>query len=290
MKHLPQRNLFFIHIPKCAGMSVRRALTEAGGDDWSAVAADLGVSPEEAARVTERGNGFDHPRLGLVHPAHLPLPLIAEQMPRTWAALSGAQAFALTRAPRARFVSALLQRLKEFKDAGAIRADDPQVAAEAARVCDWLDGRGPFADIEYIHFARQTDYVENAGVRVVENLFPVERTDALARWIAGATGLEIAITHDHARRQPKPWARAIQPAARFAGRNLMPRALKKALHPVWTGSKLFDSAAKGYGAVDFGADVERFVAEYYVADAALHDEAARNAARFAPPGPAAVRT
>jgi hypothetical protein len=281
MKYLPQRNLFFVHIPKNAGMSVRRALSVPGEDGWEPMATDLGLDEAEAARITERGNGFDHPVLGRIHPAHLPLPLIEAEMPRTWAALSGARSFGLTRPPRARFISALLQRLKEFKDAGAIRADDPQVAEEAARVCEWLDGRGPFTDIEYIHFARQTDYADSGGRRVLTQLFPVTATDALSRWIAAEAGLEIEITEYHSRRQPKRWAKAIQPVARFAARNMMPEGVRRALHPLWTGSRLFDNAAKGYGVVAFDDDVERFVDEHYAVDATLHAEAEKNAARLA---------
>jgi len=274
MKYLASRGLFFIHIPKCAGMSVRRALELPGEVDFSPVAADLGLTPAEAAEVTERGRGFDHPSLGRIHPAHLPLAALRDAMPATWATLTGARSFALTRPPRARFVSALMQRLKEFKDAGAIRTDDPAVAREAAHVCDWLATRsGPFTDIEYIHFARQVDFTDLDGARVVGALFPVTRTDALADWIAAETGLSMTIAHDHARRQPKGWAKGLQPAARFAGRRLMPRTIKRALHPIWTRSGAFADAAGGYGALDLGAEVEAFVADHYAADAALHAEA-----------------
>ncbi|MEP5171327.1 MAG: hypothetical protein ABJQ42_00050, partial [Erythrobacter sp.] len=96
------------------------------------------------------------------------------------------------------------------------------------------------------------------------------------------TGLVLDITHDHARRQPKPWARAIQPVARFAGRNLMPRGLKRAMHPLWMKSGVFSDAAKGYDAVELGADVEAFIKEYYAADAALHASAQQAAAALEP--------
>ncbi len=58
---------------------------------------------------------------------------------------------------------------------------------EAGRVCDWLDGHSRFTDIEYIHFARQIDYAEIDGQRLVTALFPVNRTDALSSWIADQT-------------------------------------------------------------------------------------------------------
>lgn len=278
MKYLPNRNLFFIHIPKNAGMSVRKALSVDGEASFAPMAADLGLDEAEAERVIERSRGFDHPALGRIHPSHLALVFLQKELPQTWAALEGAHSFALTREPRARFLSALMQRLKEFKDAGAIRADDPLVRDEAERVCQWLDGRGPYTEIEYIHFARQVDYVMIDGIRVVSQVLPVDRTDALTRWIAAETGLGIDIEHGHSRRQPKKWARTVQPVARFAGRNLMPRAVKKALHPLWMNSGLFASAAKDYNKVRFSDDVETFVQSYYAADAALHEEALANAA------------
>lgn len=282
MKWISGNNLFFVHVPKCAGMSVRAALTRVGGEDWSPVASDLGLDADEAARITERGRGFDHPVLGLCHPAHLPLALLRDHMPRTWQCLTGAQSFALIRAPRPRFLSALTQRMKEFQDVGAIRIDDPRVADEAIRVCEWLDGRGPYAEISHIHFARQTNYVQLDGQRVVANIFPVERTDALACWLQDKLGVPVEISHDHIRRQPLPWARSVQPLARFIGRRLMPATLRQALHPLYTKSRLFDAAAKSYGTVHLGDDVEAFINRYYAADAALHRSALADAGRIAP--------
>lgn len=258
-------------------MSVRAALSRDGESSFAPMAADLGVSEEEAERVTERGRGFEHPTLGLVHPAHLPLAALRDSMPDTWTALCAASSFALTRAPRDRFISALMQRMGEFKDSGAIRADDTRVRDEAQRVCDWLSQRDTFTEIEYIHFARQTDYVMLDGERIISQIFPVNRTDALTKWIASESGLEVDIAHTHARRQPKPWARALQPAARFAGRKLMPRAVKRRLHPIWMASGIFSNASKGYSAIDFGPEIEGFIAEYYAADADLHREAQANA-------------
>ena len=280
MKHLPDHGVFFVHIPKCAGMSVRAALQEGGGSDFSAIGADLQLDPSEAMRVTERGRGFDHPSLGRIHPAHLPLALLQSDMPRTWAALTTSKAFAVTRDPRDRFISAVMQRMKEFKDAGAIRADDPGVAEEARAICDWLAARDVFADIEYIHFARQIDYVDIGGTRVVKHVFPLDGLDALAAWLKKDAGLAVQIAHGHIRRQPRKWARAVQPAARFLGRNLMPRPVKQALHPLWIGSAVFSDAAQGYGEIDFGSDVEGFIKDYYARDAELH-RAAREAARAA---------
>ncbi|MEP2474937.1 hypothetical protein [Roseobacter sp.] len=280
MKYLPDHGVFFVHIPKCAGMSIRAALQDGGGSDFAPIAADLGLDPAEAMRVTERSRGFEHPALGRIHPAHLPLALLQSHMPKTWDAMTACKPFAVTRNPRDRFISAVMQRMKEFKDAGAIRADDPEVAQEARAICDWLDARDVFADIEYIHFARQIDYVEIDGTRFVPNLFPLEQLTALEHWLETTADLRIEVTHGHIRRQPRKWARVVQPAARMLGRTLLPRPIKQALHPYWIGSAMFSNASQGYDTVDFGADVEAFIAQYYAPDAALH-RAAQQAAGVA---------
>lgn len=271
MRYAPEYNVAFIHIPKNAGQSVRNALAAATPLSYAALADDLDISDADAAIAVERG--MTHRRLGPIHPAHLPLHLLAEKLPVTWATLQGAHSFALTRAPRDRFISALMQRLKEFRGAGDIRAEDAVVRDEAKAVCDWLAARERFHDLSYIHFTRQTAFTDLAGQRVLKAVFPVDRMDALSAWLKAEAGLQIEIAHEHARRQPKPWARRIVPAARLAARTLMPRPVRRVLHPLWTGSKVFDNAASGYGKLDLGPEVEGFIADYYAGDAALHAEA-----------------
>ncbi len=288
MKYLPARGVFFIHIPKCAGISVHKALDleEADYDDF---AADLGVDHDEAARLamswrfpaapgTRREGGYVHHRLGRVHPIHLPLSYMADEMPRTWKALQGAShSFGLTRDPRKRFLSTLMQRATEFGDGGPVRIDDPALRDEAARVCDFLAAHDRFCDAEYSHFTRQVDYVEHEGRRVLRMVLSVERTDLLSIWLRESAGLDVVVPQAHARRQPQGWARRVVPVARLAGRRVVPRRLKKALFPIWMGSGLFSNAKSSYDTTRLSDDVERFIGEYYAADTALHDEATRRA-------------
>lgn len=279
MLYCEQANLAFIHVPKNAGKSIRNALAKGASLSYSFLARDLGVSEARAARMMD--GKVDVAGLGPVKPAHLPLAVIEARFPATWATIRGAKSFVLVRPPRERFFSALMQRLGEFGDIGAIRVDDPLVRREAADVCDWLDRRGPFSDVEYIHFSRQSDYAALHGERVVSAVFPVDRIDLAARWIAAGTGLRIDVTHDHARREPRTWAGAIQPAARFIGRRLMPRAMKKAIYPLWMNSGVFSDAAGRYASIDLGGKVERFIADYYACDARLYEEASSRSAAVA---------
>ncbi len=297
MKYLPDRSIFFLHIPKCAGKSVQIALSgEQAGYDAFAEDMKLDLNAAEKLFSSEHkflgATGSSKPALtlsglGRVDPFHLPLFVLEAHFPTTWELLNRAVfSFAMTRAPRERFLSALMQRMMEFKDIGATRIDDPSVYQEAMDVCDWLAGRNRFADLEYVHFIPQADFVILDGKRIVKNVFPVDRTDVLVACLRKETGLAAHVPKSHARRQPKPWARSVQPVARFAARHLMPNGVKKAIYPYWTGSALFSNASQSYDKVDLGADVEAFIADYYRADFTLYEEAVARASRTATLEPA----
>jgi hypothetical protein len=271
--------LAFIHVPKNGGKSIRAALDAASPINLAPTAQDLGMSVEDLVAAYESGGGVVHPVLGRVKIEHLPLAFWEEHFPQTWAAFAPLKSFVMLREPRDRFFSAVLQRLGEYKDLKNLRADDPQVTEEALRVSEWLSARGTFCDIEYIHFTRQSDYALLRGERKVTALFPIDAADAAALWVKRETGLVIEVAHEHARREPKSWAKSLQPAARFVGRHVIPLPLKRAIYPLWRGSGVFDDASKRYKTIELADEVERFVAEYYAVDAALYREASIAAGR-----------
>ena len=275
-------SLAFIEIPKNGSKSIKLALEAGFGLDSGPIARDLGLTPEEFDAAYQRGRVAFNPVVDTSNVDHLSLANLALHMPGTLAAFRQANSFALVRQPRGRFISALLQRLGQFDDHKNLRADDPIVQTEARQTCDWLDGRGVFADTAYIHFTRQVDFVDLDGERVVDAVFPIERTDAAAAWVEQVTGKAIHIAHEHARREPKSWAKLVQPPARFIGRHLIPTAVKRVIYPLWRNSRVFDDASKSYGVVELGDDVEAFIASYYAADARLYDEARAAVAAPAP--------
>ncbi len=271
MFYIPSRNLAFLHIPKNAGKAVKKALMAAADISYASFARDLDINEEQAEQMLEIGVHF--PDIGRVQPEHMTLQYLESHFPESWEVFCRSRSFVLARAPRDRFFSALIQRLREYRGAVAIRVDDPIVIEEAKIVCDFLDGRSQFADREFIHFGRQRDFVDLRGERMVSAVFPVERTDLAVQWIKQETGLVIDIDQDHVRREPKVWARSLQPAARVVGRRLMPSFLKKALYSTWTKSAMFADASGRYQSTTLGDDVERFIAEYYADDATLYEEA-----------------
>src|SRR5215468_7000541 len=92
------RQFAFVHIPKCAGTSIRRALRQAD------------TTGEAFFRIA------DHPVMGLVHLAHLTLADLAEHYPDTLAQIARYRSMAIVRDPVERFYSAVFQRLREFKE------------------------------------------------------------------------------------------------------------------------------------------------------------------------------
>lgn len=90
----------FVHIPKCAGSSVHAQLSLFD------------------ARDPASHRGGVHPVLGPIHFAHIPLRFLRDHFPAEFAKLGVYRSFALTRDPRARFVSATVQHLREFRGRG----------------------------------------------------------------------------------------------------------------------------------------------------------------------------
>lgn len=265
--------LAFVEIPKNGSKSVKQMMQATFGLDHRPVASDLDWTPEQFEEAYASGYNSYFPQLGKINLDHLPLATVREHLPHSWAAFCAANSFALIRSPRPRFFSALLQRLGQYKGLKEVRADDPVVREEAKVVCDWLGARDTFTEREYIHFARQIDYVELDGERIVNKIFAIENTDAVDLWVAGVTGHEAVIPHEHARREPRKWAKLLIPSARFVGQKLMPGAVRKMIYPLWRGSGVFADAANRYDAVDLGPEVEAFIERYYAADAALYREA-----------------
>lgn len=264
----------FVPVPKNAGKSISPVLRDMLERDMAPTARDFGISVPEFLEQFAPGKGVVHPELGLVKQEHLPLVYWRDHFPHSWASFGTLKSFALVREPRDRFFSAVLQRLGEFKDVKGLRADDPQVQEEALRVSEWLAGRGKFHDPEYIHFIRQVDFVDLDGQRMVDRVFLMRDTSTLVQqWVREQTGVPVDFALAHTRREPKGWAAKVQPVARFVGRKLMPRAIKRAIYPLWMNSGAFANAAARYGEIALNPDVERFIAEYYAADAALFAEA-----------------
>jgi hypothetical protein len=244
----------FVHIPKCAGTAVRTAL----------------------APYDESGGTFDrrvapHPVHGRLDYTHLPLHLMAEIAPDAFAKLQDYASFAVCRDPFARFPSALAQRIKMVHGTHIAAFDDAALSAEIERVMAWLDARTHVTDPDYIHFARQSDYVFLDGRRLVQTVTPVERIDALRVAIGARIGVELP-SFGHANQRmvfTRPGLRGLLTAGSTAAKRLLPLGisgpLRAAARAVWLRPAGEETPSPFRSPV-----VRAFVERYYAEDIALY--------------------
>jgi hypothetical protein len=254
----------FVHIPKCAGSSVHAQLS--------------GLDLRDAAFHRP---GL-HADLGSVHFAHLPLTFLRAAYLADFEKVRTYRSFALTRDPSSRFASAVVQRLREFRGVRDLNVDSRMVVSEAHRVIDWLSDRGPFCDLEYIHFSRQIDFVELDGRRIVADVFPIEDMRAFAARLEAVCGIHL----DPERREntnlasENPMLAMLRSAKPLYGRLTRWKDRERLL--LWLRRmKLHDPGAL-YARLLDDAKVARFVDDYYASDLALHRstlEAVRQAAQ-----------
>jgi len=191
----------FVHIPKCGGTSVRLQL---------------------AAIDSTCGRFYpvvDHPVLGKIHSSHIPLTFLRDQFLAEFEKIGRYQSFALIREPISRFASATYQRLKGHHRIPTSDITPALALQEAHLVIAWLATRETFCDFDYVHFARQRDFVSVGERQIVGNLFALEDMTAFAAAIGGASGVVI----DPERREN----------SNFASSNPLFRSLRRTLRPVY---------------------------------------------------------
>lgn len=255
------RRFAFIHVPKCAGTSVRRAL----------------------APLDSTGEAFftivDHPRMGPVHLAHLTMADLALHYPETFARVRRYRSMAILRDPLERFYSALFQRLREFRHVPQSDLTPTVIKAEAERVIGHLDGKSGRLDLEHVHFTRQSEFVEIDGQRIVSDLFAVDDMDSAVAHVLSLTGVDIADQRENRTTALRFAAlRPLQKAFRGPYSRLVPAELRDKIRQRMTAAGLYAPVAKDRF-VEPGGVVDQFVRHHYDRDFQLLAEvgAARRA-------------
>jgi hypothetical protein len=164
----------FVHIPKCAGTSLRRVLTPY--DD------SCGAFSERVA---------EHPKFGRLDYTHLPLHVLAEVAPEQFEKLRSYGSYAISRDPFQRFPSAIAQRLKMYVRQELAQVDRAALHAEIDSAITFLRGQTHVVAPDYIHFARQVDFVRLRGEVFVKEVFPVERLDAFMDTVGARVGTHL---------------------------------------------------------------------------------------------------
>ena len=251
------RDFAFVHIPKCAGTSVRRALRQ------------IDTTGEAFFRID------DHPAMGRVHLAHLTLAELAAYYPETLEKIARYRSMAIVRDPVERFYSAIFQRLREFKEIAQSAIDADTIEAESEKVIAHLEGASGHLDLEHVHFNRQSDFIELHGERAVRDIFPVTDMQSVARHIRGLTGVDIGQDRRNRTTQLRlsalrpmqrmlrdPYARLVSPERRARIRERMARAG-------------FYTDVPKQRFIQPGGRIERFIRDYYARDFEIVEQCTR---------------
>jgi len=164
----------FIHIPKCAGSTVRSRLQ---------------VFDDTGGAYTNRVE--KHSELGRLDYVHMPLFTIKEFFPSEFKKIQSYNTFTIVRDPFARFPSSFSQHMKRY-GAGAIKdLSLREVKKELNRVIDYLSGlsfRQGLLPAEYIHFQPQVDYIYLDNEKIVGNIYTVEQINILLKEVESLVG------------------------------------------------------------------------------------------------------
>ena len=147
----------FIHIPKCAGTSIRSQLQnfdDTGGAYTSKVAL--------------------HGQLGLLDYVHIPLSIIREYFPAEYERLLAYQSFAVIRDPFERFPSSLAQHIRMYKKEDLRRLKDKDLEKEIDEVINYLSDVDINTDPTFIHFEKQISFVDLDNEPVVKNVYRID--------------------------------------------------------------------------------------------------------------------
>ncbi len=247
----------FVHIPKCAGSSVKEQLRPL----------------DEADGRYERAQ--PHPEYGRVHRAHLPLWLHAELYPDDFAALQTYTTYAVLRDPFARFGSALAQRLEQFFKIDPFALSESELRREIDTVVTFLQENPKSPQLEFCHFLPQVDFVDYADQRFVTELYRLQDVPVLMADIGARTGHSFL---DHARANQKhnfksPAIKSLAMRANALAKSVLPASAHAALKNRVADTLTQSGKGQVWSDVLASQMVQDFVQTYYRADIDLLDAA-----------------
>jgi hypothetical protein len=255
----------FIHIPKCAGTFARKRLEQY--DDT---------------------NGFftgrhEHKALGLIDFWHIPLPTLKEFFPSDFERIARYQTFAVLRDPYERFPSSVSQRLLSYKQSAMRTIGARDLRKEVDEVIAHLSGPKPAMPIEYTHFFRQADFVECAGRRIVQRLYPLSSVSNMLRDVGRIVDADLLGGGGDAEPRNQSmvfrsaaWRAAVEHVRPFVGTFAAkwPQPMKSAIR-----SLIYVPRREKVPEIFSSTYVREFVCNFYSRDIELYDELLGESAR-----------
>lgn len=250
----PKHRFLFVHIPKCAGTSIRLQLREC--DDTHIFLGRTGT----------------HPVLGKLDYAHIPLHQLREHFPEHYAYLGEFESFAVVRDPLERFGSALRQVLWQYEKRPMTLIAPEELREMTLNMLDKVHGEIDAPSHRYIFFTRQSDYIYDEGQRLIDHLVPVDLAGGLLGYLSERTG--VALDADRRSNQNVDMRFKRLGGLAYRVNAALRRTLPSGLHARVKGVALKvlatkKSAAETSGVLDI-PEVQEFVTQHYQQDAEIY--------------------
>lgn len=262
-----QHQFALIHIPKCAGTTLRHALEKY----------------DERREIYYQRGVTEHPVLGQLDYHHLPLSVVRQYFPQDFRCLETYRTYAVARRPSERFPSSLAQHVLMYHGEKLDRMSDRAIGRALDTVIRWLSRNAvdqPVLDPEYIHFARQRDYTHLEGSQLVRNVYPLERVDLMVERLSDVIGEEIGFRSLNRRVQfGNPIVDAVSRSVQGSLSRVLPR-------DVWMSFSigvrdrlmllgLVQPSSARIPKVLESSEVKDFVRDYYREDISLYEASVR---------------
>ena len=251
----------FVHIPKCAGSTIRQQLREQ--DDFK-----------------ERFyKNFEVDGLGRINGNHIPLARVREYFPEEFAALSKVKSYTIVRDPMDRFVSAIAQWIRSEYDKEPAEQSAEFITGEASKVIDYLNGLDGFPDFAHTIFARQADYVLLDGKPFLTDVIAVEGMPGFFDLME--TQHNLSLQRDFVWNQTVTYKNPAMAGPLKRAKDVAQKILPVKSYAVVREMAMRAFTTKGAAVLDdtlrASNDVSAFVEQFYAQDIQIHREAAARA-------------
>lgn len=189
--------LVFVHIPKCAGTTIRTALKSIDG---------LG---------NHFGGYFDYPEGGRVLLSHLPMAELRRHFPGCYEKVEDYDSYAVLRDARVRFASALFQHLRAYRGLDPACLSLSLFRQAALETCLRLERPAERRALDLMFFLPQSAFVAIEDRQVVRHLYRIEDLPRLAQDLNTRHGvaIDVDVRHNEAGLPPRPRLAAVHRTA-----------------------------------------------------------------------------